>query len=367
MRINMNCFDSRIEKLREKLPSDTALLVTDDISRRYFSGFASSAGYMYISKSKSFLFLDFRYFEKAKLAQGQGKTSSETVICEAKISRKEILEKLICEDKTKALLYENRRMTCDAFEGLKKSLEDVIELSPADGIVEALRAVKDDHELSRIVEAQRITDLGFEHICRFIKRGMRESEIALELEFFMRKNGADGLAFDTICVSGTKSSMPHGEPDETVVSDGFLTLDFGARFDGYCSDMTRTLCIGNPSAEMMKIYDTVYAAQQAAFEKIHADVVGKEVDAAARELIYGAGFEGCFGHSTGHSLGLEIHECPNFSPREEEKIPAGAVLSVEPGVYVEGKCGVRIEDIVFLTENGYKNLTNSTKDIIILK
>lgn len=363
----MNCFDTRIEKLREKLSADAALLVTDDISRRYFSGFSSSAGYMYISKNKSFLFLDFRYFEKAKIAQEQGKISSDTVICEAKVSQKEILGKLIAEDKTTSLLYENCRMTCDAFESLRKSLDGVIELSPADRLIESLRAVKDDHELSRIVEAQRITDLGFEHICSFIKRGMSENEIALELEFFMRRNGAEGLAFNTICVSGTKSSMPHGEPDETIVSDGFLTLDFGARFDGYCSDMTRTLCIGEPTAEMKKIYDTVYAAQQAAFEKIHAGVVGKEVDAAARDLIYGAGYEGCFGHSTGHSLGLEIHECPNFSPREEEKIPCGAVLSVEPGIYVEGKCGVRIEDIVFLTENGYKNLTNSTKDIIILK
>ena len=363
----MNCFDKRIEKLKEKLASDTALLVTDDVSRRYFSGFASSAGYMYISKNKSFLFLDFRYFEKAKLAQAQGKLSSDTEVCEIKLSRKETLEKLICEDKTVCLLYENCRMTCDAFEGLRKDLGGRVELSCANRLIESLRAVKDEYELSRIVEAQRITDLGFAYISRFIKRGMTENEIALELEFFMRKNGADGLAFNTICVSGKKASMPHGEPDETVVSDGFLTLDFGASFDGYCSDMTRTLCVGTPDADMKKIYDTVFAAQQAAFEKIHADVVGKTVDKAARDLIYSAGFEGCFGHSTGHSLGLEIHECPNFSPREESIIPCGAVLSVEPGIYIEGKCGVRIEDIVFLTENGYKNLTNSTKDIIILK
>lgn len=363
----MNCFDLRIERLREKLLPDTALLVTDDVSRRYFSGFPSSAGYMYISINRSLLFLDFRYFEKAKLSWEQGKTSSETIICEAKLSRKETLEKLIGEDKITRLLYENCRMTCDAFESLDKSLDGLVELSPARGLIESLRAVKDDYELSRIVEAQKITDLAFEHICRFIKKGMTEKEIALELEFFMRKNRADRLAFDTICVSGTKSSMPHGEPDETVVEDGFLTLDFGAKFDGYCSDMTRTLCVGKPTCEMMKIYDTVYAAQQAAFEKIRADVLGKEVDGAARELIYSQGYEGCFGHSTGHSLGLEIHESPNFSPREESKIPKGAVLSVEPGIYIEGKCGVRIEDIVFLTENGYKNLTNSTKDIIILR
>ncbi|MBE6570910.1 MAG: aminopeptidase P family protein [Ruminococcaceae bacterium] len=362
----MNYFDLRIEKLREKLPPDTALLVTDDISRRYFSGFASSAGYMYISKNCCVLALDFRYFEKAKIAQTQGKMSKDVQLVEANISRKEIVCKLIEKDNTTHLLYENCRTTCKAFEGLKNDFGGVAELVPAENMIELLRAQKDEHELSRIVEAQRITDLGFDHICRIIKRGMTENEIALELEFFMRKNGASGLAFSTICVSGAKSSMPHGEPDETVVSDGFLTLDFGASFDGYCSDMTRTLCVGKPTAEMLRIYDTVLAAQDAAFSKIHGGVVGKEVDAAARDLIYGAGYEGCFGHSTGHSLGLEIHECPNFSPREESKIPSGAVLSVEPGIYVEGKCGVRIEDIVFLTENGYKNLTNSTKDIIIL-
>lgn len=362
----MNHFDLRIEKLREKLPSDTALLVTDDISRRYFSGFASSAGYMYISKNACVLALDFRYFEKAKIARNYGKTAKDMRIVEANVSRKDIVCALLAEDKTTRLLYENCRTTCKAFESLKNDFSAVAELVPAENMIELLRAQKDDHELSRIVEAQRITDLGFDHIRRFIKRGMTETEIALELEFFMRKNGASGLAFETICVSGAKSSMPHGEPDETVVSDGFLTLDFGAKFDGYCSDMTRTLCVGKPTAEMMKIYDTVLAAQEAAFSKICGGVVGKEVDAAARDLIYNAGYKGCFGHSTGHSLGLEIHECPNFSPREESKIPVGAVLSVEPGIYIEGKCGVRIEDIVFLTENGYKNLTNSTKDIIIL-
>ncbi len=363
----MNCFDKRIEKLRKKLPKDSAILVTDDISRRYLFGFNSSAGYGYISSDKSVLYLDFRYFEKAKIAQSEGKTSKACVIKEADVSMKEAVGKLLCEDKAEGLLYENRRMTCFAFDGLKKSFADKVSLEACEDMIDTLRAVKDEYELERIVEAQRITDLGFAHIARFIKKGMTENEIALELEFFMRKNGAQGLAFNTICVSGKKSSLPHGEPDESVVGDGFLTLDFGARFDGYCADMTRTFCVGNPTSEMKNIYDTVLAAQKAAFEKICGGVVGKEVDLAARNVIYGAGYEGCFGHSTGHSLGLEVHECPNFSPREEAVVPTGAVLSVEPGIYIEGKYGVRIEDIVFLTENGYKNLTNSTKDIIILK
>lgn len=363
----MNYFDSRIERLRNKLDSDTAVLVTDNISRRYLSGFKSTAGYMYISKNECVLCIDFRYFEKAKVEKARGMMASTVDIREANISRKKVLSELLEKDKTTKLLFENRKVTCEAFSGIQRDVGELCTLCEANDFIESLRVCKDDYELERIIKAQSITDLGFEHIIKYIKKGMTENEIALELEFFMRKNGAEALAFETICVSGKKSSMPHGRPDETVVTDGFLTLDFGARYAGYCSDMTRTLCIGEPSAEMKNIYDTVLNAQNEAFKKIRADVMGKEVDKAARDVIYSAGYEGCFGHSTGHSLGLEVHESPNFGPREEAKVPKNAVLSVEPGIYIEGNCGVRIEDIVFLTENGYKNLTNSTKDIIIIK
>lgn len=364
----MSYLDDRIEKVRNAvLKKADAMLVTDDITRAYIFGFRSTAGYGYLSKNLCELYLDFRYYEKAKLLQQKGGISDFVTIRLAESPRSEILKKLIVSDKAGSILFENKRMTFEDYEVLRRQVDNDIELCKAEDVIEKIRAVKDDFELARICEAQRITDLGFSHICSYIKRGMTENDIALELEFFMRKNGAEGLAFNTICVSGTKSSMPHGEPDDTIVGDGFLTLDFGARVDGYCADMTRTLCVGTPNEEMKKIYDTVLSAQQAAFSQIKANVLGKTVDDAARNVIYNAGYKGCFGHSTGHSLGLEIHEKPCFSPSEERTVPSGAVLSVEPGIYIEGKYGVRIEDIVFLTENGYKNLTNSTKEFIIIK
>ena len=363
----MKYLDRRIEKVMESISEkDIALLITSDITRRYVYNFCSTAGFGYISSGRCELFLDFRYYEKAKNLQQEGKISKLVNIREIDKKRKDLIEPILSEEKISKLIYEDRHMTCSEFCILREEFNE-IEFIPAGGLIDKQRAVKDQYELERMIKAQEITDKAFSYIVSYIKRGMRERDIALELEYYMRKNGADGLAFDTICVSGRKSSMPHGEPDETVVSDGFLTLDFGARFDGYCSDMTRTLCVGKPKIEMIKIYDTVLKAQEAAFSRITGNVNGRDVDAAAREVIYSAGYQGCFGHSTGHSLGLEIHESPNFSLSEKEKVPAGAVVSVEPGIYIEGKCGVRIEDVVFLTENGYKNLTNSTKEIIILK
>ena len=364
----MNYLDLRIEKVRKSvLKAADAVLITDDITRRYVFNFDSSAGYGIISKKRCELYLDFRYYEIACIAQKKGEISKDIVIKEAIEARGSVLKGFIEQEKISTLLYENTRMTCSQFGVLESSVFGMCELMGCETLFDDLRTVKDDYELQRMIEAQRITDMSFGHIVSFIKKGMTEREIALELEFFMKKNGSEGMSFDIICVSGTKSSLPHGKPDETVVKEGFLTLDFGAKFDGYCSDMTRTVCIGKPDSEMLQIYDTVLCAQNAAFEKIKGGVVGSDVDKAARDLIDRAGFEGCFGHSLGHGLGLEIHESAVFAKNYTKPIPQGAVLSVEPGIYIEGKCGVRIEDVVFLTENGCKNLTNSTKDIIIIQ
>ena len=197
------------------------------------------------------------------------------------------------------------------------------------------------------------------------KKDFTERALALELEYFMFRNGADTKAFNTIAVSGKKSSLPHGVPEDIPVAQGFLTMDFGAKVGGYCSDMTRTVYIGKPSDEEIKVYNTVLAAQNAAFPVIHGGVLGKDVDKAARDVIEGAGYTGAFGHSLGHSLGMEVHERPNFSPSEQGVVPSGAVLSVEPGIYLEGKYGVRIEDIVFVTDEGCENLTHSSKELVV--
>lgn len=363
----MSLLDDRILRVRSLLKEGEALYVSDDITRRYVFHFASTAGTGYISREKCLLLLDFRYVEKARRQQERGELSKEVTVLEQSDSVWKTLSGLVKEDRIEKLLFEDKRMTCSSFFIMNRELGKQCELVPAENRVEALRAVKDEYELSCIVEAQRITDAAFSHILSFIRKGMTEREIALELEFFMRKNGADGLAFDTICVSGAKSSMPHGEPDDTVVEEGFLTMDFGARFCGYCSDMTRTVCIGTPTDEMKAVYNTVLQAQKEALDTACGGIAGKLVDKAARTVIEKAGYGDCFGHATGHSLGLEIHEAPNFSPREEALVPTGAVISVEPGIYLPGQFGVRIEDIVFLTESGCKNLTNSTKEFIILR
>lgn len=363
----MNSLDKRIEKIRlitkEK---NCAMLITDDVSRHYVFGFSSSAGYGYISENVCNLYLDFRYFEKAVVLQKNGKISKLVNICKAEKSKADVLKALAKSDGISEIMFEDLRTVYSDYKSLSELLLPEIKLVEAGDILQSMRAEKDEQELSKISAAQEITDFSFSYICGYIKKGMTEKQVANELEFFMKKNGAEDIAFSTICVSGKKSSMPHGEPDDTVISDGFLTLDFGAKFDGYCSDMTRTVCIGKPTDKMKKIYDIVLSAQNAAFSKIKSGVCGADVDNAARSIISDAGYSECFGHSTGHSLGLEIHESPSFSPREVRKIPANAVLSVEPGIYLEGNCGVRIEDIVIITENGYKNLTKSTKEFIII-
>ena len=233
-------------------------------------------------------------------------------------------------------------------------------------LIEYCRESKDEDEIANIKAAQKITDMAFSHILGFITPDVTETDVALELEWFMRKNGSEGTAFETICVSGTKSSLPHGKPENIKLGKGFLTMDFGARVNGYCSDMTRTVCIGTPTDEMRKIYDTVLEAQKKAINEICAGITGKRVDSAARDFIYSNGYKGCFGHSLGHSLGIDIHESPNFSPNCDAEIPQNAVLSVEPGIYIEGNFGVRIEDIVKISDFGYENLTESTKELIII-
>lgn len=363
----MNYLTERLKKVCESLEDCDALYITDDVTRRYIFNFASTAGIGFISREKCVLLLDFRYYEKAVRQQKQGEMAKEIEIIEQTTPVADFLKTQLSACRIRRLFFEDRHMTHADFCSLRKCLGDVCELAPMGDRIERFRMVKDEYELARIIQAQRITDAAFSHILNILHRGMTEREVALELEFFMRKNGADGLAFDTICVSGKKSSMPHGVPEDIPIEDGFLTMDFGARFDGYCSDMTRTVCVGEPSDEMRHVYDTVFEAQKAALNTARGGLLGMTVDKAARDVIDGAGYKGCFGHATGHSLGLEIHESPNFSPKEERVVPCGAVISVEPGIYIPEKCGVRIEDIVFLTENGCKNLTNSTKEFIIIK
>ena len=240
-------------------------------------------------------------------------------------------------------------------------------LSDLDELVDALRAAKDDGEIALMTKAQEITDRAFSEILKFIQPGMTEQEIAAKLQYDMLRFGAEKMSFDPIVVSGPNGSLPHGIPSAKQVQQGeFITMDFGCKYGGYCSDMTRTVALGEPTGEMQKVYQTVLEAQLAGIAVTKAGVPGKSIDAAARKVIEDAGYGEYFGHGYGHSLGIEIHESPNANTREETLLPVGAVVSAEPGIYLPGKFGVRIEDVTVLTADGCMVLTKSPKELIIL-
>ncbi len=241
------------------------------------------------------------------------------------------------------------------------------EFVPASELLTTLRMVKDADELAAMKEAQRITDEALLEILNFIKPGMTESEVAARLTYSMARKGAERNSFDPIVACGPNGSKPHAVPGPDVIQKGqFVTMDFGCKVGGYCSDMTRTVAVGQPSEEMEFVYNTVLKAQLAGIAAAHAGVTGKEVHEAGAKVIEEAGYGEYFGHGFGHSLGIEIHENPGFHTKNEKPIPAGALLSAEPGIYLPGKFGVRIEDVIMLTEDGCIDITHSPKQLIIL-
>ena len=340
-----------------------AALITSGVSRRYLTGMPSSAGTLLVFRQgPAYLIIDSRYIEKArKAAQG----------CQVILQRRlpAQVKELLGRHGAKRLAVESDYMTLGEYLQFQRQLPDV-ELE-MDGKLSALlrqmRAVKAPEELEAIQRAQAITDAAFTHILNYIRPGRTEREIAGELMDFCYRQGSQGPSFDYIVVSGANSSMPHGVPTGKAVERGdFVTMDFGCMVDGYCSDMTRTVAVGEADEEHRRVYAVVLAAQKAAIAAAKAGVPGRVVDLAARQVIADAGYGPCFGHSTGHSLGLEIHESPLFAPSEETLMQPGMVITVEPGIYLEGKFGVRIEDMVFLTGDGNRDLTASPKDFMVV-
>lgn len=344
--------------------SDTnnkAELIITPAARRYLCGFASSDGYLILYGKKKYLFIDGRYFEEA------ARRLTDIEVRLLKNTRLQLLE-LFEELKIEELSVETE-ITIEQLERLR-ALFPMLQIQPnqklSDSIRE-MRAVKSDDELENIKKAQRVTERAFQNILNFIRIGVSEKQIAAELDYYMRRAGAERSAFDTIVVSGKRSSLPHGEPSYRAVGPGdFVTMDFGAVVNGYHSDMTRTVAVGEVSEAMQTVYDTVLAAQQKAMDVIAAGVDLAVADAAARSAIKKAGFGEYFTHGTGHGVGLEIHEGPALSPRSTGALCAGNVVTVEPGIYIPEKFGVRIEDMVYVTENGCENLTKSDKSLIIL-
>ena len=354
---------SRLETLQSVLKEKDvdAAIISSELNQRYISGLHFSDGYILVTQSEGYLITDSRYIEIAK------RTVTNMNVLLANKPMKEMLWDIIKKKQIKRVGVEEDELSLAAYKSFKATFEDCKILSVVSEILKELRAVKSADELLIIEKAQSITDAAFSHILEIITPNMTENDVALELEFFMRKNGADGLAFETIAVSGAASSLPHGKPSDVKLRKGFLTMDFGATYNGYCSDMTRTVCIGKADEEMKTVYNTVLAAQRTALENIKGGMSCRDADALARDIIREAGFGANFGHSLGHGVGMYIHESPSLSPKAAEGavLKPGNVVTVEPGIYLEGKFGCRIEDMItILPDGGIRNFTKSTKELI---
>lgn len=346
-----------IKKLQKMLPEKVdCLLVTCEKNQRYLSGLNYTDGYVVVGKEKAFLLADFRYIEVAKRCESDDLTV--IMLENAKLT----LGNVFADNGYKNIGFEDGAMTVAALEGLKNKFPNV-NFVPCGGLVEEMRVAKTEDEVEKVVKAQRIAEQALDRLLGLLTPNMTEIEVALELEYGMRKFGAEKPSFDTIAVSGSASSLPHGEPRNIKLEKGFLTLDYGALYQGYCSDMTRTVVIGKADEEMKKLYNTVLRAQKAGLEYLKAGVNTKDADNVAREIIY-ENYKGYFGHSLGHSVGLEIHEHPALSPNCDRILVPGNVVTVEPGIYIPGKYGTRIEDLVVIRDGGITNLTKSPKELI---
>ena len=354
----------RHEKLQQLLQEKNldAILISDGYNMRYLSGFTGATGYLLITKNSRILFTDSRY----TIAATAQAPDYRVVEVDAGRDYCRFFNQVLEAEKIEVLGFEAFQVRYSTYEVFKARLM-VRELVPLADEVARLRRIKTPEEIALHREAEHIGDVAFEEILKEIKPGMTELEIAAKLEYIMKMNGADKLSFDSIVATGVNSSKPHAEPGHRKVAAGdFLTMDFGCVYQGYCSDMTRTIVVGKASEKQKEIYDTVLKAQLAVLTMLKSGLSGKAYDKVARDVIYGAGYEGYFGHGLGHSVGLEIHENPRFSMTEEEIIEAGMIMTVEPGIYLPEFGGVRIEDMVVLTEDGYENFTHSKKELIEL-
>ena len=351
-----------IAKITAQLPEHglDAMLVTSAPGERYAVGFEGE-GWVLVSRDGAHYSTDGRYIEAAR----QQVTGAEIVLTERGQSHLALAREEIRRRGLKRVGFESGRVSADELGRWKDSLP--CELVAAQGLLDGLRAAKDEEELARMRQAQRITDEAFREILNFIRPGLTEQEVAARLVYELLRRGGRRVSFAPIVAAGANGSMPHAVPGETVIQPGmFVTMDFGCVYEGYCSDMTRTVAVGQPTDEMERVYHTVLEAQRAGIAAARAGVTGSEVDRAARQVIQQAGYGSFFSHSFGHSLGIEIHESPNASPSEQTVFPAGAVISAEPGIYLPGHFGVRIEDVLVLREGGCEDITQSPKKLIVL-
>jgi len=352
-----------IERIKLSLAKEDckAILISSPVNRLFATGFPSSAGMLLVTENKAWFFTDFRYIEAAKIAVSE---HAEVILTTKQWSYTEKLNEVFEENGISAVGFEDGTVTYAEYKEWEEKL--TAELRPNQKFLQTLRAVKSESDLDKMKAAQRIAEKSFEEILPIISTDITEKQLTAELISRMLKNGADDVSFSPIIVSAERSSLPHGVPGDTKIGKGFLTIDFGAKLDGWYSDTTRTLCIGQPSDEMVKVYETVLEAQTAGIAAVCVGIAGEDIDNAARTVIEKAGFGDCFGHGFGHGIGLEVHESPRAAPGHKDKIPSGAVISAEPGIYLPGKFGVRIEDVIRITENGCENITNLPKGLTVL-
>lgn len=357
----MSAFKNRVSKVSEILNCGEAALVSSDISVTYFTGFEHSEGYVLIGEKESFFLVDFRY---AEAAQNLVKDMDVVVFSNAYDTINDLLSKL----GTKTLLVESEAVTLSAYNAFSEKLNaDIDKSDKLSDTIRNLRIVKTPDEIEKLRKAQQIAEAAYMEVLNYVKVGITEKEIAARLEFLMKMKGAERVAFDLITVTGKKTSLPHGVPGDVAVQNGdFITFDIGSVYDGYHSDMTRTIAIGSVTDEQRKIYDIVLRAHYEGLSAVRAGVSGYDVDKTSRDIITEAGYGEYFGHSTGHGVGLEIHEAPYASIRSKDILKENMTLTVEPGIYLPQKFGVRIEDTVLVTADGFESFATLPKELIIL-
>lgn len=351
----------KLANLRARLKEENldALLITNSYNRCYMTNFTGTAGVVLVSADDAVFITDFRYTEQAekeihdfRIVQ-HTKTIIEEVAAQIKVMQAEIVG------------FEKDDLSFGLYELYNKEVQ--ARLKPVSGIVEKLRMVKTDDELTVLKKAANIADHAFSHIITFIRPGIKELDVANELEFFMRKQGATSSSFDIIVASGLRSALPHGVATNKIIETGdFVTLDYGALYNGYISDITRTVAVGEPADKLKEIYNITLTAQALAIKEIKPGMTGIEADAIARNYIVSKGYGEAFGHSTGHGIGLEVHEAPGLSFRSKTILEPNMTVTVEPGIYLPEIGGVRIEDDIVITATGNERLTHATKELLIL-
>ncbi len=342
-----------------------AIVVSSEINQRYLSGLNYTDGFVVVMPEKAFLLADFRYIEDARSQVD----AAEFEIIMPDRGMLSYVAAILKDYSIKTVHFEEAALSYSLLERFKTTFAGVELVPGGSKLIEDLRLYKDEGELAKMTKAQKLTDDAFAHILNFINPDRTEVEVALELEFYMRAHGSEGTAFETIAVSGTNSSRPHGVPRPVKLEKGFFTMDFGARVDGYCADMTRTVIIGKADEDMKRLYDTVLCAQTTAIAALRVGMPCADADKVARDIIDNAGYKGCFGHSLGHGVGLFIHENPRFagSVPADVTLQPGHVVTVEPGIYMEGKYGCRIEDMIAVLPDGtIHDFTQSPKHLIEL-